>query len=227
MSYIYILETTLNYIPLKHRHPIKISNQIRHVQPYATVNKEIWLILADELAELKEKSVQIQYFGQIVDHLTWFCRTCLKSTKNNEEKQKMSTCTRFELEALGSRLVLPKISPNAHQHWQLPCWFDHVKFAYTYFDLSMPKGLNSSTLIGGKRWSRSKFASHYAWGTSGVYMWLQDGCKVYVDSYVASNGSCFMVIRSIFKNRLLEVGLTQTRETMALRTLTTVDLFCI
>ena len=53
---------------------------------------------------------------------------------------------------------------------------------------------------------------------------MQDGCKVYMDSYMASNGSCFMVTWTIFKNHLLEVGLTQNRETMALRMLTTVDL---
>ena len=53
-------------------------------------------------------------------------------------------------------------------------------------------------------------------------MWMQDGCKVYMDSYMASNGSCFMVTWTIFKNHLLEVGLTQNRETMALRRLTTV-----
>ena len=46
-----------------------------------------------------------------------------------------------------------------------------------------------------------------------------------MDSYMASNGSCLMVIWTIVKNHLLEVGLTQNRETMALRTLTTVDLF--
>ena len=54
---------------------------------------------------------------------------------------------------------------------------------------------------------------------------MQDGCKVYMDSYMASNGSCFMVTWTIFNNHLLEVGLTQNRETMTLRTLTTVDLF--
>ena len=54
---------------------------------------------------------------------------------------------------------------------------------------------------------------------------MQDGCKVYMDSYMASNGSCFMVTWTILKNHLLEVGLTQNRETMALRTLTTVVLF--
>ena len=42
---------------------------------------------------------------------------------------------------------------------------------------------------------------------------------------MASNGSCFMVTWTIFKNHLLEVGLTQNWETMALRTLTNVVLF--
>ena len=53
---------------------------------------------------------------------------------------------------------------------------------------------------------------------------MQDGCKVYVDSYMASNGSCFMVTWIIFENHLLEGGLTQNWGTMALRMLTTVDL---
>ena len=55
---------------------------------------------------------------------------------------------------------------------------------------------------------------------------MQDGCKLYMGSYMASNGPCFMVTWTIFKNQLLEViGLTQIRETMALRMLTTADLF--
>jgi hypothetical protein len=54
---------------------------------------------------------------------------------------------------------------------------------------------------------------------------MQDGCKVYMHSYMASNGLCFMITRTIFKNHLLEVGLTQNQETMALRTLTTIGLF--
>ena len=45
-----------------------------------------------------------------------------------------------------------------------------------------------------------------------------------MDSYIASNASCFMVTWTILKNHLLDVGLTQNRETMALRTLTTVGL---
>ena len=46
-------------------------------------------------------------------------------------------------------------------------------------------------------------------------MWMQDECKVYVDSYMASNGSCLMVTWTIFNNHLLQVGLTQNRKTMA------------
>ena len=44
-------------------------------------------------------------------------------------------------------------------------------------------------------------------------MWMQDGCKVYLDSYMTSNGSCFLVTWIIFKYHLLEVSLTQNRET--------------
>jgi hypothetical protein len=44
---------------------------------------------------------------------------------------------------------------------------------------------------------------------------MQEGCKVYVDSCMASNGSCFMVTWTIFKKYLLEIGLTQNWETMA------------
>ena len=54
---------------------------------------------------------------------------------------------------------------------------------------------------------------------------MHDGCKVYMDSYMALNGSCLMVIWIIFKNYLLEVDLTQNRETMALRMLTIVGSF--
>ena len=56
-------------------------------------------------------------------------------------------------------------------------------------------------------------------------MWMQDGCKVYMDSYIASNGSCLMVTWIIFKNHFLKVGPTQNWETIALSILTTVDLF--
>ena len=56
-------------------------------------------------------------------------------------------------------------------------------------------------------------------------MWMQDGSKGYIDSYMASNGSCSMVTWTTSKNHLLEVGLTQNQETMGLRMLATIDSF--
>jgi hypothetical protein len=56
-------------------------------------------------------------------------------------------------------------------------------------------------------------------------MWMQDGCKVYMDSYTAPNGSCFMITWTILKNHILEASLTQNRETMAFQMLTTIKLF--
>ena len=54
-------------------------------------------------------------------------------------------------------------------------------------------------------------------------MWMQDGYQVNMDSYMESNGSCVMVTWTMFKNYLLEVGLTQLHEIMAFRILITVD----
>ena len=48
-------------------------------------------------------------------------------------------------------------------------------------------------------------------------MWMQDGCNVYMETYMASNGSCFMVTWTILKSHLLKEGLTQNRHTMALK----------
>jgi hypothetical protein len=55
-------------------------------------------------------------------------------------------------------------------------------------------------------------------------MWMQDGCKAHMDSYMASHASCFMVTWIIFNNHFLEIGLTQNRDTMKFQMLTTVDL---
>jgi hypothetical protein len=56
-------------------------------------------------------------------------------------------------------------------------------------------------------------------------MWMRDGCKVYMDSYMAPNGSCFMVTWIIFQKPSLGAGLTQDQVTMALWSFTTVGLF--
>ena len=42
---------------------------------------------------------------------------------------------------------------------------------------------------------------------------------------MTSNGSCFTVIWTIFKNHLLEVGHIQNQDTITLQTLTIVGLF--
>jgi hypothetical protein len=54
---------------------------------------------------------------------------------------------------------------------------------------------------------------------------MQGGCKVYMDSYTAPNGSRNLVTWTISKNHLLEVDLIQNRETMVLQVLATVVLF--
>ena len=117
-----------------------------------------------------------------------------------------------------------------HMTWS-PRYYTHYRHVLKDSDLRPTSHTRahdqytSSTLIGGKKRSRSKFAtSHYTWGTNGVYMWMmQDGCKVYMDSYMAS---CFMVTWTIFKNHLVEVGRPENHwETMALRTLTIIGLF--
>ena len=82
----------------------------------------------------------------------------------------------------------------------------------------------SSTLIGGKG---KAIPSSLHTMLEGPKEWMQDGCKVYMDSYTASNRSCYILTWIFFKCNLLEVGLTQNRETMALQMLTTVGLFYI
>ena len=80
----------------------------------------------------------------------------------------------------------------------------------------------SITLIGGKgRAGPSPLLHTTLEGpTNGVSMYVNARWR-----YVASNGPCFMVTWTVFKNHLLEVGLTQHWETMALRTFKTIDLF--
>ena len=73
-------------------------------------------------------------------------------------------------------------------------------------------------------WPLHFASSHYAWGTNGVCECKMD-VKSTWNSYMTSNGSCCMVTWTIFKNRMLERGLTQNRETMTLQTLTTNGLF--
>ena len=112
--------------------------------------------------------------------------------------------------------------------YALQGWYSHLHLApkghFTH-ETESPWPLHFTHSHWWKRRSRSKFASHSAWGTNGVCECKMDVKSAWMDSYMASNGSCFMVTWTIFKNHLLEVGRTQNQETMALRMLPTVDLF--
>ena len=125
-------------------------------------------------------------------------------------------------------LVCPNLTSWTWRQWDLKAtWHNRLRARDHY---------TSSTLIGGKRWNQVcqdhvksyqecvKFASYYVWGTNGGCECEMD-VKLYMVSYSALNGSCFMITWTVFKSHLLEVGLTQNRETMALWMLTTVDLF--
>jgi hypothetical protein len=48
-----------------------------------------------------------------------------------------------------------------------------------------------------------------------------------MDSYIAFNGTCFMVTCTVLKNHPLKIDPTQNQETMALRTLKIIDLFIL
>ena len=69
-----------------------------------------------------------------------------------KESWTMSTCNRLDLQTLGSQMVMPKNLP------------DHC---FTH-KIESPWPLHFNHSHWWKRQSRSKFASHYAWGTNGV-----------------------------------------------------------
>ena len=61
----------------------------------------------------------------------------------------------------------------------------------------------SSTLIG-RKGGVDPSLLHTTFLRDQERKWMQDGCKVRMDSYMASNGSCSMVTWIIFRNHLLE-----------------------
>ena len=71
-----------------------------------------------------------------------------------------------------------------------------------------------STMIGGK--GRANPSSPHTILEGPMEYVSEDAYEVHMDVYMTSNTSCFMVTGTNFKNRLLEVGLTQKWETMAL-----------
>ena len=105
---------------------------------------------------------------------------------------------------------------------QMKMWSSPGLMVTSHTKLRTPDHFNSNTHWW-KRRSRSKFASHYAWGTNGVCECKMDVTSTW-DSYMTLNGSSFMVTRTIFINHLLEVGVIWNHKTISLQTLTTIDL---
>ena len=68
----------------------------------------------------------------------------------------------------------------------------------------------SSSLVGGKRRSRSKFALHNTWRTHGVYEWKMDVKSTWILTWHQID-SCFMVTWIIFKNHLCDVHRPNTK----------------
>jgi hypothetical protein len=106
--------------------------------------------------------------------------------------------------------------------WVLDSCNDKVHFTH---NMRARDQYTSSTLIGGKGGAGPSLICFTLRSRDQRSMWTQDKSKVYMHSHLASNGSCFMVTWIIFKNHILDVCLTQNRETMALWTLTTIGLF--
>ena len=77
-----------------------------------------------------------------------------------------------------------------------------------------------------KRWSWSKFASHYARGTNKVCECKMDAKSTWILTWHPMDHVSWS-LRLFSQNHFLEVGLTLNRETTALQTLTTINSFCI
>jgi hypothetical protein len=71
---------------------------------------------------------------------------------------------------------------------------------------SMTIPLQAFSLV--KRWSQSKFTSHYTWSSNGVSGCKMDRKSTWIPIWIM----CFMVKWIIFRNHLLEIGLTQNQD---------------
>jgi hypothetical protein len=96
--------------------------------------------------------------------------------------------------------------------------------ATSHMRLNAHDHYTSSTPVGGKGGAGPSSLHTMLEGPT-EYVTARDGCKIYMDSYMALNGPCSIVTWNFLKNHLLEIGLTQNRETVTLQMLTTVDLF--
>ena len=151
-------------------------------------------MIGEDQKLVTNEPVEIEDCRKITDHFRGIFRIYSNLIKEN---RRMWTCNQLEMQTIGSQPVMLKNLPNhCFTHETKSPWPLHFKHSHW--------GKRQRS-----RWS--KFAtSQYARWTNGVSMWMHYGCKVYMESYVASNGSCFLVTWTILKNDLSEVGLTQT-----------------
>ena len=130
----------------------------------------------------------------------------------------------FQYEKLVWTFPSAYLDENSRQGKYLKIHVGHTKFPSTLRTTSPTRmrahdHYTPSTLIGGKG-GAGPHSLHTTIGGPTKYV---NARWIYMDSDMASNGSCFMVTRIVFKNHLLEVGLAQNRETIALQTLTITD----
>ena len=139
-------------------------------------------LIRHEPIEFEKKPVEVQDFTNITDYFRWIDEMYPKLIKNN---RKLTTCnTSQTLETLGFWSIMPKIkifeALRATSHMRLRA-LDH----YT-----------PSTLIGGK--AGVGLGLLHTTLERPRSMWMQDGSKVYMNSYMAPNGSCFIVYMDYF-----------------------------
>ena len=114
--------------------------------------------------------------------------------------------------------LIPCIDLCTNQHW---LWVAYGHFTH---DTESPWPLHFKHSHWWKRRSRSKFDPRYPWGTNEVCECKMDVKSTWIPIWHQLDHVSWS-LGMFFFNHLLEVGLTQHRETMAFRTLTTVDLF--
>jgi hypothetical protein len=74
-----------------------------------TLNIKFSVVTTNELVEFDKQPVEIQDSRKITDHFIGIQGIHLEIVTKN---QKITTCNRLDLEALGSRLMMPKIFPE-------------------------------------------------------------------------------------------------------------------
>ena len=164
-------------------------------------------LVTDEVVEFEKWPVEVQDFRKITHRSRGIYEIHLKLVKKNRN---ITTRNHLDLETiLGFWPIMRKISST--------------KGHFTH-ETESPRPLHFKHSHWWERGSRSKFPSHYAWGTNGVCECKMGAKSAWILTWHQIDHVSWS-LGLFFKNHLFEVGLTQNRETMASRTLTTIGLF--